>query len=449
MKYSIVAVLALVLCAAGPGVAGAQTAEAPRVVDLEECLRLGFAADAGLRSDELQTRIADARLREMQGQYVPSVALQAGYSRLSDVAPGSLSVDLGAPIGSKTLTFPPPLVNSTSFGVSVQQPLFTGRRIASSIRQAEALRDSDKGDLARGRLELRYAITEAYWGFAKARTQEQAIAESATQAETHLADARKLLDQGMATNNDVLQAQMRLEDAQIEMASAGSYRQIARVRLAQAIGLSWNADLDIPRDVPQSIQPPRESLEDLVARALAARPEIQSAHSRVSAAQASVDLARSGLFPSIFLTGGYTLADPNQRVFPQSDQFTGTWTVGIMASIDIGRYPQVLAQQEQAAGRLAQARESERRLADVVTADVVRAFLTVNEAAGRFDALGRETAQAQENDRVTQERYRQGVALSSESLDSRALVVRARLRADGALFDFLVAKAALERAVGE
>ena len=339
MKGSIVAVLALVLFAAGPGVAGAQAA---RVVDLEECLRLGFAADAGLRSDELQTVIADARLREMQGQYVPSVALQAGYSRLSDVAPGSLSVDLGAPIGSRTLTFPTPLVNSTSFGVSVQQPLFTGRRIASSIRQAEALRDSDRGDLARGRLELRYAITEAYWDFAKARTQEQAISESVTQAETHLADARKLRDQGMATNNDVLQAQMRLEDAQIEMGSAASYRQIARVRLAQAIGLSWNADLDIPRDIPQSIQPPRESLEGLVARALAARPEIQSAHSRVSAGQASVELARSGLFPGIFLTGGYTLADPNQRVFPQVDQFTGTWTVGIMASIDIGRYPQVL-----------------------------------------------------------------------------------------------------------
>ena len=445
MKASITAVLALALCAAGSGIAAAQT---PRVVDLEECLRLGFAADAGLRSDELQTRIADARLREMQGQYVPSVALQAGYSRLSDVAPGSLSVDMG-PLGSTTVTFPTPLVNSTSLGVTVQQPLFTGQRIASSIRQAQALRDSDRGDLARSRLELRYTITEAYWSFAKARTQEQAISESVTQAGTHLADARKLLDQGMATNNDVLQAQMRLEDAQIEMASAASYRQIARVHLAQLIGLPWSADLDIPHDVPQSIQPPRESLEDLVSRALAARPEIQSALSRVSAGEAAVDMARSGLFPSFFLTGGYTLADPNQRVFPQVDQFTGTWTVGIMASIDIGRYPQVLAQQEQAENTLAQAQESARKLADVVTADVVRAFLTVNEAAGRFDALGRETAQAQENDRVTQERYRQGVALSSESLDSQALVVRARLREDGALFDFLVAKAALERAVGQ
>ena len=450
MKTSIVAVMALALCAAGALTA---SAEAARIVDLEECLRLGFTNDAGLRSGELQTRIADARLREMQGQYLPSVALQGSYSRLSDVTPGSMNLDLGASIGSKTVTFPAPLVNSTSLGIAVQQPLFTGHRIASSIRQAQAMRDSDRGDLARSRLDLRFTITEAYWSFAKARTQELAITQSVAQAETHLADARNLLDQGMATNNDVLQAQMRLEDAQIELASAGSFHQMARVRLAQLVGLPWNTNLDIPADIPQTIPqiiPPRPGkLEDLVARALAARPEIQGARSRVSAGEASVDLARSGLFPSIFLTGGCTLADPNQRVFPQADQFIGTWSVGIAASIDIGRFPQVAAQQEQAQSRLAQAQENSRKLADLVIADVVRAYLAVNEAAGRFDALHKETAQTEENDRVTQERYRQGVALSSESLDAQAMLVRARLREDGALFDFLVARAALERAAGE
>jgi len=84
-----------------------------------------------------------------------------------------------------------------------------------------------------------------------------------------------------------------------------------------------------------------------------------------------------------------------------------------------------------------------------VTTDVIRAYLTLREAAGRLASLHEETAQAEENDRVTQERYRQGVALSSESLDAQTLVVNARLREDGALFDCLVAKASLERAVGE
>ncbi|MGA2639758.1 MAG: TolC family protein [Spirochaetia bacterium] len=449
MRASIFAVLALGLCATPALIAAADGA---RVVDLDECIRMGFAHDAGLHSDELETRVADARLREMQGQYVPSVSLQGGYSRLSDVAAGSMNTDvsLGGPPMPMTITFPPPLDNNTSVRISLQQPLFTGKRIAASIRQAEALRDSSMSDLGKSRLDLRYAITEAYWNLARAKTQREAIDQSVAQAESHLADARKLLDQGMATNNDVLQAQMRLEDSKIDLSSLETMRDIARVRLALLIGLPWDAALDIAEDTPsQNVEIPQGSVADLVARALAKRPEIQSARLRVTAQEASVEAARSGLFPNVFLTGDYTVANPNQRVFPQVDQFTPTWSLGILASIDLGRYPQVMAQEEQASSKLTQAQESSRKMADVVAEDVIRAYLTLREAAGRLVSLRQETAQAVENDRVTQERYRQGVALSSESLDAQTLVVRARLREDGALFDCLVARAALDRAVGE
>ncbi|MGA2766250.1 MAG: TolC family protein [Spirochaetia bacterium] len=446
MRASIVAAVALALGMA-PGLRAA--AEAPRVMDLEECIRLGFDHDAGLRADELETRIADARVREMQGQYLPSLSLQGGYSRLSDVAPGSLSISLPAPIGSQTVPFPPSLDNNTSVRLSLQQPLFTGTRIASSVKQAEALRDSSRGDLGRSRLDLRYSITAAFWNLAKAKTQAQAIAQSVSQSETHLADAKKLLDQGMATNNDVLQAQMRLEDAKIEQAGAESAREIAKTRLAILIGLAWSANIDVPDASGQVAAPPSQSLEDLVARALAARPEIQAARSRVTASEASVDVARAGLFPSVFITGDYTLADPNQRVFPQSDLFVGTWSIGILASIDLGRYPQVMAQEEQARNKLTQAQESSRKIADAVTTDVIGAYLSLTEATGRLGRLHEETLQAEENDRVTQERYRQGVALSSESLDAETLVVRAQLRENGARFDCQLARAALDRAVGE
>jgi outer membrane protein len=446
MRVSIFAALALCL-AAGPVVSAA--ADGARVVGLEECIRLGLAHDAELHSKELETRAAEAHIREMQGQYVPSVSLQAGYSRLSDVAGGTIALNAPPPLPS-TITLPPSLVNSTSIRISLQQPLFTGKRIAASIRQAESARDSSRGDQDQARLDLRYSITEAYWSLARAKAQRGAVDQSVAQAEVHLEDARNLLAQGAATNNDVLQAQMRLEDSRIDSAGLESARDIARVRLALLIGLPWDAALDIPEETPsQGVETPRESAADLVSRALARRPEISSARSREIAQAALVEVARSGLFPNVFLVGDYTVADPSQRVFPQSDQFTPTWSIGILASIDLGRYPQYLAQEEQARHRLTEAQEGSRKIADAVTQDVIRAYLSLREAAGRLASVHQETGQAEENDRVTQERYRQGVALSSESLDAQTLVVRARLREDGALFDCLIARAALDRAVGE
>lgn len=438
---TVFAAAALAICLSVLPAAGL-AADESRVLGLEECIQLGFARDPGLRSDELEARIGEARLSEMKGQMFPSVALQGSYARLSEVAAGALNIP---PVG--TVPFPAPLVNSTSVRLSVQQPLFTGQRISSSIRQAEALRDAGRGDLDRSRLELRYAITEAYWNLAKARAQEQAIRESAAQLDSHLADARKLLDQGMATNNEVLQAQMRLEDAKIELAGAENLHQLSRVRLSQIIGLPWNTMIEIREPPLEKAEAPTEKLEEAIGKALASRPELLSSRSRIAAQEASVDQSRSGLFPSVFLTGDYTLANPNQRVFPQSDEFLGTWSVGIMASIDIGRYPQALAQAEQARDRLAQARENSRKIADAVTTDVIRAYLALTESTQRLASLGSELRQAEENERVAAERFRQGVILASESLDAQALLVRARLRQSQALYDVLIDRAALEKAV--
>ncbi len=443
MKTRLVVCLVAGLAVQVLPIAGADDA---RVVSLEECLRLGLASDPGLRVERLESAVAQARLRELRGQYVPSVSLQAGYSRLSEVEPGTMTINTGMPV---EVSFPESLQNSTSIKLSLQQPLFTGLRISSSIRQAEALSAAAIGDVEKSRRDLRYAIEEAFWQVAKAKGQYQSVQESIAEMESHLADVKKLFDQGMATNNDVLQARMRLEDTRIDLARTAGARDLAGVRLAQLTGLPWDRAIDVSPDARPGVQDSPEAPDVLVARALSSRSEIRSARSRVVAQEAGLDLARAGRYPSVSLVGDYTLADPNPRVNPQSDQFVGSWSIGIFASIDLGRYPQVLAQEDQARDRVTQARENQRRLADAVTAEVVRASLELKVALQTYASLREETAQAEENNRVMKERFRLGVALPSASLDAEILHSRARLREQAALFDCMIAKAGLQRAVGE
>jgi outer membrane protein TolC len=162
-----------------------------------------------------------------------------------------------------------------------------------------------------------------------------------------------------------------------------------------------------------------------------------------------VDVARAGRFPTLFVTGDYLFADPNPRVFPQSDQFTGTWSVGIMASFDIGRYPQVSAQEDQARSRAAQAREALRGQSDAITAEVIRAAILLNTALASYESLKKETSQAEENARYVDERFRLGVVLESAQQDAQSLLTRARLRERTGSIDCRIAKAGLDRAVGE
>jgi outer membrane protein len=427
----------------------AAAAEPTRIVDLGQCVTLAIAYDPGLRSDQLESAAADARLRELQGQYIPSVSAQAGYSRLSDVAAGSLAIP-GVPV---PVTFPAAPLNSTVVRLSVQQPLFTGLRISSSIKQADAARASAGSDVQRTRAAVRDAATNAFWQLARAKSLEDAARESQAQLERRLLDTKTLFDQGVATNNDVLQAGTRLEDARIETTRAASIRELARVALAQLIGFPLGEAFDIPDSsgvaAPQPAPSFGQGLEALVSRALAARPELASARSRAAAQDAAVDVARAGRFPTILLTGEYTLANPNPRVFPAQDEFTGTWSVGIMASFDLGRYPQVAAQEDQARDRAAQAREAMKRQSDAVAVEVVRAALTLNAALAAWSSLKTETSQAEESFHYVNERYREGVALESAQLDAQSLLVRARLREQAGLIDCLIARAGLDAALGE
>jgi outer membrane protein len=445
MKTRAIMVIAAALCAAG-------AYADPRVLGLQECIGLGTASSPELRTAALETGAADARVDEAWRQFLPSVSVQGAYARLSDVTQGSITseIELPAPIGTREVTvdFPPSLHDNTSLRVMVQQPVFTGFRISSSIRQAEELRESSRQDLVKNGLDLRCSIRKAYWNFAKAKALEQSAREAVAQREAHLADADKLLDEGAATRNDALQARIGLEDARIEFASAVSFRAAAKASLALIVGLAWNADIDVA-EVPAAADAGLPSLEEQISRALSSRPEVRSAHSRAAAQEEAVRSALSGLYPGVYVTGDCTLADPNSRVFPQADRFTGTWSIGVFATLDIGRYPIVLAQADQARARLAQARETERGLADAVTLEVVRARLSVEEAASRCAALRKESLELEENDQVVQERYRQGVVIATESLDARTAAVRARLREQAAACDLAIAQAALERALGE
>jgi outer membrane protein TolC len=58
-------------------------------------------------------------------------------------------------------------------------------------------------------------------------------------------------------------------------------------------------------------------------------------------------------------------------------------------------------------------------------------------------------AQAEENLRVTNERFKEGVALNSEVLEAETALLQARTGHTQALVDLELAKAGLAKAVGE
>ncbi len=440
-KFAVAVVVVLAL----PLAAVAQR----RPLSLEEALAAGIERSPGLHASRLELEAASARSREIAAGRLPSVKLGGGYTRLSEVPDFQVTL----PISPNPIVVSQSYFDNFNLRLGIQQPLFTGFRLQAGEGSARLLEAAAGQDLEKSRAELAFAVKSAYWGLARAREFETVIDENVRQVGEHLKDVRAFFDQGLATRNDVLRTELELSNAEILKIDARNAAEIALTALASLIGLPPGSDVDLTTTVESraSRLPPEagEGGADPIERALANRPEIKSAELRIKASQMGVKAARSGFFPQVYLSGNYYYLRPNPRILPSLDRFKGTWDLGVSVSFDVWNWGQTKLQAEQAEARLGQAREARKALEDQAVLEVTQCRLSLARAGEKVRVAGQAVGQAEENLRVTKERFKQGVALSSDVLDAEMALLQAKLGRTQAEIDRVLAQARLEKALGD
>ncbi|MBP1769900.1 MAG: outer rane efflux protein [Candidatus Aminicenantes bacterium] len=421
----------------------------PRPLSLEEALAAGLEKSPGLHASRLELEAATARSREVAAGRLPSLKLGGGYTRLSEVPDFQVTL----PISPDPIVVSQSYFNQFNLRLGVQQPLFTGFRLQAGERSARLLEAAAGQDLEKNRAELVFAVKAAYWGLTRSREFEKVIDENVRQVGEHLKDVRAFFDQGLATRNDVLRAELELSNAEIMRIDARNAAEVALTTLVSLIGLPLDADIDLTTSVEsRASRIPAEAGKgdgDPIERALAQRPEIKSAEFRIKASEMGVKAVRSAFLPQVYLSGNYYYLRPNPRILPSLDRFKGTWDVGVSVSFDIWNWGQTKRQTEQAEARLGQAREARKVLEDQAVLEVTQCRLSLARAGEKVRVAGQAVGQAEENLRVTTERFKQGVALSSDVLDAEVALLRAKLGRTQAAIDQVVAQARLEKALGE
>ena len=94
------------------------------------------------------------------------------------------------------------------------------------------------------------------------------------------------------------------------------------------------------------------------------------------------------------------------------------------------------------------AREEERKLRLALDLEVEQARLELNTANERLKVTEQVVAQASESAGITRSRFEQGMALSTQVIDTEAALLTARVRRAEAEADQRVAVAALRKALG-
>ncbi len=449
MKFTGILLASLALTF-GPS-AGA-SAQQRMSLTVEQAIAIGNENSKMLHTSAMKVQASDARVREAAAGALPSVKVNGLYTRLSQVDPFDVGKSLDPlfhAIGIVNPSTPSDMiVNTYTARATVQQPLFTGFRISASKDIAEYTARAASQDYVKDKKELAFAVKSAYWTLFKANEFKKVVDENVEQMKAHQKDAENLMAQGMATMNDVLKVQVQLSDALVRQIDAQNAVLLSMIGLNNTIGLPLSTEIIIASVIDPATKQ-LTGIDGLVKKAVTDRAEITAMTARLQAGEAGVTLARSGWYPQIALVGNYTYSNSNQRIFPQTQKFSDSWDVSLSLSFDLWNWGTTAYQTDQAQSQLAQAYDAMGQLKDGITLEVTQNYLNQKQSIERIAVAKKGVQQAEENYRITDEKFKKGLALNSDMLDAEVALLQARINYTQSLVDYELAEARLEKAIGD
>ena len=361
--------LAIALLALLPAAASA--------ADLMQVYELAREGDPQLSATEGSARATREGAVQARAAMLPQLDGSATVRRSRSEGPDQQQVPVfdaaGNPIGSTTVSGDSSTeTTSSQLGVNVQQMIYDRSRFTTLASQRALSRAADfQVESAGDTLITR--TSAAYFNVLVALETLQA-AKAAEEALRRQFDfASKRLEVGLAPITDVHEARAQYDNARANTILARNAVEDAYQALAEITGTPV-ANL---KALPESFQPALPETRDAegwVATALENNPSLRAQQERLQSAEANVETARSGYFPTLYASGGYSRGEKTGNRSFSSPTFTSASdienesrgpAIGITLSVPIfnggataSRVRQALAQRDVSADQLEQERRA-------------------------------------------------------------------------------------------
>lgn len=427
---------------------------AQEALTLEAAIARGLAHSARLAELQAREEGAEAAVGGRAAAKRPIVSAQAGYTRTNHVEEYSI-----AAAGQPPRVLYPDVPDNYRARIDLQWPIYTAGRADALQRAALAEQHATGEDLAAARADLLLEITRAFWALVTARETERVLGASVVNLEAHVGDLRTRLDEGLISPHELLSAQAQRSRQRVASLEATATRQTAEADLRRLIGgdgpllpvEKGAATFSTEEDSAEKVAAPFSAKVDSRERVAApfSRPERRALDQRLAAAREREAAIQATGRPQIFIGGGYDYARPNPRIFPRANRWEDSWDASVNVSWTLWDGGRRAAEQSEAAAAAraisARADEFDRQ----VTFELTARRLEVESARAAITAAREGIEAAVEARRVVDERYRAGVATSTEVLDAELAVLQAELDRTRAVAAARLAEARLARATGE
>ncbi|MBD5780450.1 TolC family protein [Pelagicoccus sp. NFK12] len=416
-----------------------ETPEVPETLSLQTTLEFALENNFAIKQAIESIKEQEGLIVEVKARALPSVSLNGSYRQLDE---GLSDPD----------SFFPATTESWSITLSARQALYQGGGIRAALDVQDLLRESSLLSLESTVLDALLEVRTRYYAALLARDQIGVEEQNIELLEETLNNAKLRRDAGDVSDFEVLRAEVALANAQPPLIRRRGAFRVAIEQLRQSMGYqNYRRDAlnleKVPDFTDELVYEPIEyDLQEGLEQALANRSELKQLEAIAKAREAGLEIANSGLKPSLDLVGSYGKQRSN---FSSSfDDGPHGWTLGLEASWNIWDGRQTRGQRLQALSQLEQARIQQQSFRLGIEVQVRQAISALQEADQLAQAAVKVVEQAEEAVRMANSRFETGSISQLEVLEAQVALTEARTNALAANYQHLVAVAQYRRALG-
>lgn len=434
----------LALCAlALPALASAQT------VDLDSCRSMALRSNKALRMADEAVTGAEYTKKAATAAYLPAIDASATYVYnqhkisllkedaklptmsfnpatgkydfnlvtgpdglpVKDPASGSYVPSTIAVIPKDALTFDTRSVFAGA--ITLTQPIFMGGEIKALNDIAHYTGEVLKASRNNLSQQVIYNVDEAYWTVVSLKAKQKLADSFVSLVDTLHYNVNAMLDEGVATRADLLQVDVKLNEARMMQTKVNNGLSLSRMALAQACGLPVDTQMTLADEEAEGIGNDLPdyayNIEDVYAR----RQDLEAVRQGINVLKGQEKLALGSMLPKLGLVGAYSFSTPNV-IDGFSRSIKGGFSIGAAITIPIwhwgGNYNKYRAAKSATNAQRLMLEDLEEK----IQLQLNQAKFKFQEAFKTYDMAVSNMKSAEENLRCAEVGFREGVLTTND-----------------------------------
>ena len=296
---------------------------------------------------------------------------------------------------------------------------------------------------------MAYDVKRFYYGAVLAKRLRGISSETLERMQVTLELTERLYKGGSTKvkKTDYLRNRTAVEGLRSAHALLKGKERLAIAALTNAIGLDWDAEIDVPETgIP--FRPQGEDLRSLISGAYSFNPDWKKLEEGIKAAEAQVEEKRSGHLPRLALVGVLSHVENSYEKGIATPENKNSWMGGIAMELPLFNGLRTRNEVREAAARLDRMRLRKVLLGEGIALQVKDAFLRMERSREQRQAMIEAARAAEENRDLHERAYQDEFVETKDVIEAQLVESYMKAGSEMVLYDHAEAQARLEFVVG-